>query len=152
MGYLDLRRFVEPEFGGDALVAAMRLVAPALALILDLRRNGGGQPGGVKLLCSYLLGPEPVHFCDFRWRVVGDGGDGGDATERVEQSWTLPHVPGPRYGADRPVYVLTGPDTFSGAEAVAFCLQNRRRATVVGERTGGGAHLSAGVYLPRASG
>lgn len=156
VGYLDLRRFYEPEAAGEALVAALGLVAHTLALILDLRRNGGGQPGTVQLLCSYLFGPEPVHFCDIRWRVAGDGGeDGGargggrlEAAERTEQSWTLPYVPGPRYGADhRPVYVLTSGDTFSGAEAVAFCLQNRKRATVVGERTGGGAHLSSGVYI-----
>ena len=63
------------------------------------------------------------------------------------QSWTLPYVPGSWYGP-RPVYVLTGRQTFSGAEAVAYCLQNRKRAIVIGERTGGGAHLSAGIPLP----
>lgn len=147
VGYLDLRRFWEPEVAGEALVAAMRLVVDTLALVLDLRRNGGGQPGTVTLLCSYLLGPQPVHFCDIRWRVIGNR-DGSDrCAERTEQAWTLPYVPGARYGADRPVYVLTSRDTFSGAEAVAFCLQQRKRATVVGERTGGGAHLSSGISI-----
>src|SRR5205807_1618729 len=67
VGYLDLRRFYEAELAADALIAAMRLLSNTLALIVDLRKNGGGQPSTVTLLCSYLLGPEPVHFCDIRW-------------------------------------------------------------------------------------
>jgi hypothetical protein len=140
VGYLDLRRFYEAELAGDALAAAMQLVAHTFALILDLRQNGGGQPSGVTLLCSYLLGPQPVHFCDIRWREPGGSEHGaGGQVERIEPSWTLPDVPGLRYATDRPMYLLTSQQTFSAAEAVAFCLQNRKRATVIGERTGGGA-------------
>jgi C-terminal processing protease CtpA/Prc len=102
----------------------------------------------VTLLCSYLLGPQPVHFCDIRWREPGGSAHGaGGQVERIEPSWTLPEVPGLRYAPDRPMYLLTSQQTFSAAEAVAFCLQNRKRATVIGERTGGGAHLSSGILL-----
>jgi len=66
VGYLDLRRFYEPDVAGEALVAAMQLVAHTLALIVDLRRNCGGQPGAVLQLCSYVLGPESVHCYDIR--------------------------------------------------------------------------------------
>jgi hypothetical protein len=40
--------------------------------------------------------------------------------------------------------VLTARRTFSGAEEFTYNLQNRKRATVVGETTGAGAHPVAG--------
>ena len=39
-----------------------------------------------------------------------------------------------------PLFVLTSQDTFSGAEDLAYTLQQLKRATIVGEVTGGGAH------------
>jgi len=44
--------------------------------------------------------------------------------------------------AGRPVYLLTGPHTFSGGEGCAYDLQAARRVTVVGERTAGAAHFA----------
>jgi C-terminal processing protease CtpA/Prc len=40
--------------------------------------------------------------------------------------------------------VLTSKQTFSGAEEFAFDLKNQKRATIVGETTGGGAHPVSG--------
>jgi hypothetical protein len=51
----------------------------------------------------------------------------------------LPHVTGKRY-PDIPVYVLTSNRTFSAAEEFSYILKNLKRATLVGETTGGGAH------------
>ncbi|GIH76882.1 S41 family peptidase [Planobispora longispora] len=129
VGYLDIRQMADPGIAGQAATAAMNLVAFNDALIVDVRRNGGGDPGMVALLCSYLF-DEPTHLNDIYDRP-------GDSTA---QFWTLPFVPGPRFGADKPVYVLTSGFTFSGAEEFAYDLQSRKRATVVGERTRGGAH------------
>jgi len=42
------------------------------------------------------------------------------------------------------VFVLTSKRTFSGAEEFAFDLKNQKRATIVGETTGGGAHPVSG--------
>jgi hypothetical protein len=136
VGYLDLRGFFDPELAGETAVAAMHFLTHTTALIVDLRRNGGGAPGTVALICSYFLGPEPVHLWDFRWREP----------ERVEQTWTLPYVPGPRF-LDKPLYLLTSQQTFSGAEAFAYVLENRKRATVIGERTRGGAHYADGFLI-----
>ncbi len=44
----------------------------------------------------------------------------------------------------QPVLVLTSKNTFSGAEEFAFDLKNQKRATIVGETTGGGAHPVSG--------
>jgi hypothetical protein len=54
IGYLDLRRMPMPENAGPAIAAAMELVSGTYALIIDLRRNGGGHPNGVAFWCSYL--------------------------------------------------------------------------------------------------
>ncbi|WP_224491550.1 S41 family peptidase [Robertkochia flava] len=129
IGYLDLRAFMNPEFAGETAAAAMNFLANADALIIDLRRNGGGSPGMIQLLTSYLYDSDPVHLNNFYWRP----------TDTRTQTWTLPYVPGKRR-PDIPVYVLTSSDTFSAAEEFTYNLKNLERATVIGETTGGGAH------------
>lgn len=129
IGYIDLRGFNPPEFGGETAAAAMNFLANTDALIIDLRKNGGGHPGMVALLCSYLFDAEPVHLNDLYWR----------RDNSTRQWWTLPYVPGKRY-IDKDVYILTSKRTFSAAEEFTYNLKNLKRATVVGETTGGGAH------------
>jgi Peptidase family S41/N-terminal domain of Peptidase_S41 in eukaryotic IRBP len=129
IGYLDLRRVPVPAIAGPAMAAAMELVAGTYALIIDLRRNGGGAPDGVVFWCSYLFGDQPTHLNDIFRADTGE----------TRQFWTLPYVPGPRY-LDRPVSVLTSERTFSGGEDFAYTLQALGRAEVIGGTTGGGAH------------
>jgi hypothetical protein len=131
IGYLDLRGFMDAEVAGETAAAAMTFLAHTDALIIDLRKNGGGSPGMVALLCSYLFDGRPRHLNDLAWREAGG--------ERVQQWWTLPHVAGKRY-VGKDVYVLTSKRTFSAAEEFTYNLQTQKRATVVGETTGGGAH------------
>ena len=129
VGYLDLRMFMPAELGGETAAAAMNLLANTDALIIDVRKNGGGAPSMVALICSYLFGPEPVHLNDLYFRPE----------DSTHQWWTLPHVPGTRYEG-KPVYVLTSKRTFSAAEEFTYNLKCLKRATIVGETTGGGAH------------
>ncbi len=138
VGYVDIRKFHRAEWGGAVAVAAMAFLANASALIVDLRRCQGGYPGMVALVSSYLFGDEPVHLNSIYWRDE----------DLTQQYWTLPHVPGKRFD-DRPVYVLTSKDTFSGGEEFAYNLQARQRATLVGEATGGGGHAGARHRLHR---
>lgn len=130
VGYLDLRQFASPAFAGELAAAAMTLLANTGALIVDLRRNGGGDPAMVAFLTTYLFDHEPVHLNSLYWRD-------GDFTH---QWWTLPWVPGPRFGGAKPIWVLTSRRTFSGGEEFAYNLKTRGRATIVGETTGGGAN------------
>ena len=51
---------------------------------------------------------------------------------------TLPYVPGTLL-VGMPVFVLTAHRTFSGAEEFTNDLKTQKRATIVGEVTGGGA-------------
>jgi hypothetical protein len=125
---LDLRVFPPPAMAGDVIAAAMTLVAQGEALIIDLRRNGGGMDS-TNLLMSYLL-PASTEISGSFDRPSGK------RTYTTTAAW----VPGRVFGTDKPVYVLTSKRTFSAAEAVAYDLQAAKRAVVVGEVTGGGAN------------
>jgi Peptidase family S41/N-terminal domain of Peptidase_S41 in eukaryotic IRBP len=142
VGYLDLRPLLfPPSIAGEAVAAAMTLIAPADALLIDLRQCLGGDPGMVAMLCTYLFGAEPVHLIDMVSRPAADG------TAQIRQSWTMPFAPGRHFGPDKPVFVLTSGTTFSGGEELAYDLQQLGRATVVGERTRGGAHPVEGFRI-----
>jgi len=131
VGYLELRSFgFEAEWIGDAAAAAVAFLANTDALIVDVRRNGGGSPGMVAFVSSCLFGADSVHLNSLYWRPGN----------RTEHFYTRTRVPGVRYGPERPVYVLTSRRTFSGAEEFAYNLQTRQRAVIVGDTTGGGAH------------
>ncbi len=129
VGYLDLRGFVPLELGKDKAVASMRFLSDTDALIIDLRKNGGGAPDMVAFLCSYFFGNRKVHLNDLYWREPN----------HTDEWWTTPELPGPKYG-NKSVYLLTSHFTFSAAEEFAYDLQNQKWVTIVGETTGGGAH------------
>jgi C-terminal processing protease CtpA/Prc len=129
VGYLDLRSIDEAEYTAETIAAAMALLSNTSALIIDLRQNNGGAPSGVAFFCSYFVAAEPVHLNDVYSRP--------DNT--TQQFWSAAYVPGKRY-LNKPVFVLTSSRTFSGAEEIAYNLQALKRATIVGEKTRGGAH------------
>jgi len=128
VGYVELRGFGPPELVGPAYAAALTLLDGSDALILDLRRNGGGDPRSVALWLSHFfpLG-DHRHLNDLYTRSTGV----------TEQSWTQPGVL-ERYS--KPVYVLVSPRTFSGGEECAYDFQTQKRAVLVGQATGGGAN------------
>ncbi len=128
IGYMDLRGFNHASFAGATAVAAMNFLSNSDALILDLRQNGGGSPRMIQLLTSYLL-EDPTHINSFYVRK----------DDSIQQFWTSAHVEGPKM-VETPVYVLTSRQTFSAAEEFTYNLKNLKRATIVGETTGGGAH------------
>jgi C-terminal processing protease CtpA/Prc len=128
--YLKLNGFFEADIGKAAATAAMNLAANGNAMIIDLRNNRGGDPRMVAHVASYLLGDKKVHLSDIYFR----------AENETNSFWSDPAVPGVRFGADKPVYVLTSGETFSAAEDFTYNLQVIKRITVVGETTGGGAH------------
>jgi len=146
VGYVKFNMFADPEVSPATASAAMNFLANVDALIIDLRSNGGGDPAMVAFLTSYLFVAEPVHLNDLYFRP----------DDSTHQWWTLPHVPGQRFGDKKEVYVLTSKRTFSAAEEFTYNLKNLKRATLVGETTGGGANpggsnrLSAhfGAFIP----
>jgi hypothetical protein len=129
IGYLKLNSFPDPSVCRSTARTAMASLNQADTLIFDLRDNRGGEPDMVALMAAYLF-DHPEYWYNPRENTT-------------QQSWTLSPVPGNRL-ADKPVYVLTSARTFSGAEQFCYDLKMLKRATLVGETTGGAAH--AGVF------
>jgi peptidase S41-like protein len=132
IGYIKFDGFAPPDICAPTASAAMSFVANADAIIFDLRENHGGDPDMVQFICSYLF-DQPTHLNDLWTRKDSS----------THQYWTLSSVPGKRL-ADKPAYVLTSKTTFSGGEEFTYDLKELKRATIVGETTGGGAHPVAG--------
>jgi hypothetical protein len=125
IGYLELRRF---NFLGEAkemLGAAMKFLAGADAIIIDLRENGGGSGD---YLSSYFL-PHPTQLTGSYYREGNN----------LQESWTSRTLEGERM-LDVPLFLLTSRNTFSAAESFAYDMKVRTRATLVGDSTKGGAH------------
>ena len=133
IGYLKFNMFADTAQCGATASAAMTFLAGTRALIIDLRENGGGSPGMVAFVSSYLF-DRRTHLNDLWTRRTG----------KTEEFWTRDSVSGRRFGGEKPVYVLTSARTFSGAEEFTNNLKTLKRATIVGETTGGGAHPVAG--------
>lgn len=133
IGYVEVSSFQGSGDGAaQAAADAMSVVADTAALIVDLRRNGGGSPHTVAMLSSYLF-DKPTHLNSLYWRE----------RDRTDEFWTSKEVRGKRFGQQKPVYLLVSRQTFSGAEEFSYNLKALKRATLVGETTGGGAHPGA---------
>jgi len=129
IGYLRFDAFLEDDEAKVVASNAVGSLSGCDALIIDMRSNGGGSPEMVQYITSYLFDSK-THLNDM---VDRDG-------KVVEEYWTLTDVPGRRPKSGVPVYVLCSSRTFSGAEEFCYNLKNLKRATIVGETTGGGAH------------
>lgn len=128
IGYLRLNIFWPGDWIKETAAGAMAMLANSDAIILDLRDNHGFAPDGVILVESYFF-KEETHMTD---QVNND-------EHTMRQYWTLPAVPGNRL-ADKKLYLLVSHDTFSAGEDFAYNMQAQKRAIVIGEATGGGAH------------
>jgi len=113
--------------GGETARAAIQFISHSYTLIIDLRDNFGGRDEMALLLLSYFF-DKPVHVLTKRYR-------GKEET----QIWTQEEMDRGRL-PDIPLYVLTSRHTVSGGEMFAYVLKNRKRATIIGEKTRGAAH------------
>jgi hypothetical protein len=129
IGYLKLNWFADASACSGTAAAAMASVNRANAIIFDLRDNRGGDPAMVSLVAAYLFDHPEYWYNPRENTTLG--------------SWTHSPVEG-NLLADKPVYILTSNRTFSGAEQFCYDLKMLKRATIVGETTGGGAH--AGMW------
>jgi hypothetical protein len=134
VGLLELTLFAhfEPhETGPDSARAvadaALALLARSQALIVDLRDCRGGSPAMVGYLIGHFVADDADVYNTFKSR-------GPDQSERPTVPITAPRR------LEVPLYVLASGRTGSGAESFAYTLQAARRATIVGERSAGGAN------------
>jgi carboxyl-terminal processing protease len=121
IGYLRISCFTD-ETARELKQALTRMTAQGMrGLVLDLRDNPGG----------YV--PAPVAVCNLFVKsgdIVTTRGRQGRIDERYSADGRAPFT-------DSPMAVLVNQETASAAEIVAACLQDNRRAVVVGQRTYG---------------
>ena len=130
IGYIDFRQFFPvSEEARQTVASAMGFIANTDAVILDMRHNGGGHPEMVQLVISYFFKEKPIHYNSLYDRP----------NNTTKDYYTLSKIEGRRM-PDVDLYVLTSGYTFSAAEELTYNLQTQKRATIVGEITGGGAH------------
>jgi hypothetical protein len=123
------------QFAAPYLRAALALMQGAQGVVLDLRSNRGGDLGTVMLVLDWLLAGEPTHICDVIYR------------DRTRQWWTTGAVAERALPRDTPVSVVVSERTFSSGEGLAYHLQSRQRARIVGQRTPGAADHITPVNL-----
>lgn len=129
IGYVNIRGFFEPDAEAKKMaLAAFRLVSNSETLIIDLRNNTGGNPDMVSFICGLFFNNK-THLNDLYSRR--------DKSETAY--WTTPDTT-IKALYSIPIYILTSNRTFSAAEEFAYDLQTQKRALVIGEKTGGGAH------------
>jgi hypothetical protein len=126
VGYFRLTAFYRPAEAREAIASAMTTLRHADALILDLRDNGGGSSGTVALMASYFFEASGLPLFEVAPRPPAK------ATRFDTESAPLQDR-----NEQRPVYILISQNTWSGGEGLAFILQERRRAEVVGQATPG---------------
>jgi peptidase S41-like protein len=129
IGYLNITVFFRPNEAGEAIAGAMHMLRHADALILDSRDNMGGSVDTVALLTSYFFETPGLPLVDIVPRA-GEALHYGTQTGIVDRD------------GKRPMYVLTSSHTWSGGEGIAYLLQERHRAEVIGETTVGAANVT----------
>jgi hypothetical protein len=135
VGVLALDGLDGVHIAAPYLEAAFSLLRGARGVVLDLRRNEGGDPGALTLVLDWLFGGEPTHISDVIYR------------DRTRQWWTTGRLADLAPPRRTPVSVLVSERTFSSGEALAYHLQSQGRATVVGQRTPGAADHVTPVRL-----
>ena len=129
VGYLPFNGFVDDiESAKSTIYSALKFLANTSAIIVDLRENQGGSPEMVSQIESYFF-KEKTHM--------------NDLINRSAKDTTIFYAdPAKADGLtlEMPIYVITSHKTFSAAEDLSYGMQQAKRATIVGEITGGGAH------------
>lgn len=143
--------------GNEATLSDVRefltVHANAKTLIIDVRNNGGGGLAEMNLIFAQIYAePTTLVTMDIRRAVEEKYGAPFDPADpllrRIEATDEInrrEHIAVPAAGqsalASAKVYLLTSNRTFSAAEHLSLSLKRTKRATLVGEATGGGAHF-----------
>lgn len=146
VAYVSLNSF-EDNSAADAWMAAFEEIAKSSGLVIDVRRNGGGNGGvGYKILSTL----DNKAFLTSRW-----------ATRDYKPAWRAWRKEMPMYAEapdavqpdparhySKPVLVLTSAATFSAAEDFVVAFDGMERGTLVGEATGGSTGSPLMIKLP----
>lgn len=127
VGYLRISSFYPWDLAKPKLEAAAALLSDTRGLIIDLRRNGGGDARTAQHLVRALApAVEAVQTIERR---------------RGTSSESLPAIEFDLGGTARPVAILIDRRSGSASEFVAYSLQALDGALIVGSRSGGVANM-----------
>lgn len=136
IGYVRLTQFTEPT--EDDLVAALRKLSNQgmQALVLDLRGNPGGLLDQAAKVCENFLPARQVI-------VTTEGRNAGEKSAYVSSG----------RGAYQklPLVVLVNGGSASASEIVAGCMQDLKRAILIGEQTFGKGSVQKILPMPDGS-
>ncbi|XP_040885139.1 retinol-binding protein 3-like [Toxotes jaculatrix] len=134
IGYLRIDHILGEEVaekvGPLLLDLVWNKILPTSALIFDLRYTGSGDITGIPYIVSYFTETEPQIHID----TIFDR-----PSNTTTKLFSMSTLLGERYGVTKPLIILSSKNTKGIAEDVAYCLQNLKRATIVGEKTAGGS-------------
>jgi hypothetical protein len=153
VAYIDFDGFP----GNEATISAVRKFLEehkdAKHLIIDARHNGGGGLAEMNLIFEQIFTrPTTLVTMDIRQAVEEKHGTPFDPNDPLMRKVSGPAtvirrehiaVPAAKQSGlrDAKVYLLTSKKTFSAAEHLSLSLKRTKRATLIGEATGGGAHF-----------
>jgi carboxyl-terminal processing protease len=154
IGYLRIDGFSGTKMA-QLLEQAMDRLQNTDGLLIDLRRNGGGDQSGNVILkhlteapltryfqralkSDYLIALRPEVLIDFEYL----------SGKFTELSGRLVNSAAPSEVYKRPVAVLTSSHCFSSCDTFVSALKQNGLATVLGENTGGGTGSPVSIDLP----
>ncbi|XP_040032925.2 retinol-binding protein 3 [Gasterosteus aculeatus] len=134
IGYLRIDHIlgedVAEKVGPLLLDLVWNKILPTSALIFDLRYTSSGDISGIPYIVSYFTeAGTPIHIDSIYDRP----------SNTTTKLFSMSTLLGERYSTSKPLIILTSKNTKGIAEDVAYCLQNLKRATIVGEKTAGGS-------------
>ncbi|WP_310467635.1 S41 family peptidase [Sphingomonas sp.] len=134
--YLETTGFVwAGEPSERAYDDAMRFLAGGDAVIIDMRRNGGGDPSAVRYMVSHFLPPNRPLMTFYM------------GSDRVDTSASLPALRAPRM-VGKPLYVLTSGGSASAAEEFIGHVAGYKLGEIIGEKSAGAGFRNEFFALP----
>lgn len=114
---------------------AMRFLSGGDAIIIDMRKNGGGSPEAVRYLVSHFMPPNKP-LMTFQLTTSGPS-----------STSTLPTLNAPKMSG-KPLYVLTSGRTASAAEEFVGHVAGYKLGELIGENTAGAGFRNQFFALP----
>ena len=139
MGYIRCPSFAN-GLGEGNLDEILYYLSPCRGLIIDLRNNGGGLLTSAEQFAARFINEEQL--VGYIQHKTGRGHNDFSAMEKQK----LKPSKGLRW--QKPVVVLTNRSVFSAANEFVKYMKCSPLATIVGDRTGGGAGLPFSSELP----
>jgi carboxyl-terminal processing protease len=148
VAYLQVNEF-ETDAGFKRFAAAFDSIKTTIALVIDLRQNGGGSSGNGYDILSYLTDKayRPGSYQSRIYSAVGRArGEGVRFEDLYKTSTQSPAGVNKLY--TKPVAVLISGETFSAAEDFCSAYVGLKRGVLVGEPTGGSTGQPLAFSLP----